>query len=554
MYSTKWNVVASSATYTPGTNITLSVSGSAPFRGILLIPTAGTIPSPVPLSYRVLVCTANNALTHSDADDKGPAVSFTFVPPAAGTGSVTITAIVYGSRDGAKVCDYFGKEIVLTEAPRPTPRPTPGPTTVPGTPRPSPAPTPTTTRAPSPATPPTTPTTPRPTPTGVGPTTAPTPAPSPPPSPAPSPTPAPVFMGDVVVLARHGAMRVTKIDPGDEFSAQSFSESALAPAFGPIGFGYDPAAFNATKFGGSFTVGTTDLFIRSTVTLSQAQYDQMQGAILKVAVDDSADLWVRGVVIDTSASMGKQLVASYFTQTFTLPKDKFAVGPNIIAAHVVNLATTDKMLYDLEVVLVFPRPGTTAPTVPGQSTTAEGSLAPGAVCAPGTSGCVCKLMNKCDASEATCDDGICLIRGCVKGEAGCPCLADNTCIGVGRECRNGHCVFPNSCPMPGLEAGCQCTPAGACVGTSASPLKCVVASDICLNVRQYTCNPGDHGCWCKNDGTCATDDSICVDKGFGRKSCVFKVLSAPPVDVTVAASTVYMSALALLAAVAVLIH
>jgi hypothetical protein len=187
-----------------------------PFKGILLIPTAGSIPSPAPLNYRVLVCSPGpNALTHSDSDDKGPAATFTFVPPAAGTGSVTITAIVYGGRDGAKVCDYFGKDIVLAEAARVTPRPSPGPTPAGATPRPTPAAT-ATTRAPSPATP-------RPTPPAGTPVTTPATTPStaaPTSTAAPSPTPAPVFMGDVVVLARHSAMRVTKIDPGEEFSAQ----------------------------------------------------------------------------------------------------------------------------------------------------------------------------------------------------------------------------------------------------------------------------------------------------------------------------------------------
>jgi hypothetical protein len=537
-YSTKWNVVVAPTTYTPGTNINIVVSGSIPFRGILVTASKGTIAVPGGGLYQRLGCTAPiSAVTHTDTTDKGAALTLTFTPPAAGSGTVTITSIIYGSRTGSpRVCDYFGKDFTLTEAGAVTPKPTttappvtPKPVAV--TPKPATAPPVT----PKPATAP--PVTPKP----VGPTSAPPTTPSTAPTTTAGPattTATPVFMGDIVVLPRHSTLRVTKIDPGDEFSAQSFSESALAPAFGPVGFGYNVADFNVSKFGGSFTEGTTDLFIRSTVTLSQAQFDQMQGAILKVAVDDAADLWVRGEVIDTSASAMKSLTASYFTQTFNLPKSKFAVGPNIIAAHVVNLVTPTTMLYDLEVVLVFPRPGTTPPTTVGNGPVGgspAGTLAPGAACTPGASGCVCKLMNKCDVTEATCDDGICLVRGCVKGEAGCPCLADSTCIGVGRECRGGQCVFPSQCPMPGLEPGCQCTAAGACVGTSASPLKCLMASDVCLQVRQYTCNAGEPGCWCKSDQTCASDDTICVDKGFGRKNCVFKVLMSA--DVTAASTT-----------------
>lgn len=522
--------------YTPGTNVNIVISGSVPFRGIVVTASKGTINVPAGGAYQRLGCTAPiSGITHTDTSDKGAAVTISFTPPAVGGGTVTITAIVYGSRSATnpRVCDYFGKDFTLTEngAVTTTPKPTtvtPKPTTV--TPKPTTAPPVTPKPAPAP------PVTPKP----PGPTVAPTTPPSTAPSTAsptspPTTTATPVFMGDIVVLPRHSAMRVTKIDPGDEFSAQSFSESALAPAFGPVGFGYNVADFNVSKFGGSFTEGTTDLFIRSTVTLSQAQFDQMQGAILKVAVDDAADLWVRGEVIDTSASSMKSLTASYFTQTFTLGKDKFAVGPNIIAAHVVNLVTPTTMLYDLEVVLVFPRPGTTGPTTMGGPVSIPPTLAPGAACTPGTSGCVCQLMNKCDVTEATCDDGICLVRGCVKGEAGCPCLPDNTCIGVGRECRGGQCVFPGQCPMPGLEPGCQCTAAAACVGTSASPLKCLEASDVCLQVRQYTCVAGDPGCWCKSDQTCSSDDTICVDKGFGRKNCVYKVLMST--DVTAASTT-----------------
>jgi hypothetical protein len=64
---------------------------------------------------------------------------------------------------------------------------------------------------------------------------------------------------------------------------------------------------------------------------------------------------------------------------------------------------------------------------------------------------------------------------------------------------------------------------GACVGA----LYCIVPPNVCVNVRQYTCNPGDDGCWCKSDGSCSSDGTRCVDKGFGRKSCVYAVQPTP---------------------------
>lgn len=152
------------------------------------------------------------------------------------------------------------------------------------------------------------------------------------------------------------------------------------------------------------------------------------------------------------------------------------------------------------------------PTVPSPSPGPVGA------CSPGASGCACK-QGQCDTTDATCVGGSCLVLGCVVGEVGCPCLSDNTCLGD-LACRNNKCVFANPCAAPG-NLGCQCTSTRTC--SAGSGASCDATSRVCLNMRQFTCNVGDFGCWCRADGTCAGANAECVEVNRqGRKSCVFK--------------------------------
>lgn len=88
------------ATYQGGTPTTVTLTGTTPFKGLLLFATgdggrAGTWQFPA--GYRgVIDCFGSdtNTLTHSSAASKAPPVAFTWNAPPVGTGTVTFRATI----------------------------------------------------------------------------------------------------------------------------------------------------------------------------------------------------------------------------------------------------------------------------------------------------------------------------------------------------------------------------------------------------------------------------------------------------------------------------
>lgn len=88
------------ATYQGGTPTTVTLTGTTPFKGLLLFATgaggrAGTWQFPA--GYRgVINCFGSdtNTLTHSSAASRAPPVAFTWSAPPVGTGTVTFRATI----------------------------------------------------------------------------------------------------------------------------------------------------------------------------------------------------------------------------------------------------------------------------------------------------------------------------------------------------------------------------------------------------------------------------------------------------------------------------
>lgn len=88
------------ATYQGGTPTTVTLTGTTPFKGLLLFATgdggrAGTWQFPA--GYRgVIDCFGSdtNTLTHSSAASRAPPVAFTWSAPPVGTGTVTFRATI----------------------------------------------------------------------------------------------------------------------------------------------------------------------------------------------------------------------------------------------------------------------------------------------------------------------------------------------------------------------------------------------------------------------------------------------------------------------------
>jgi hypothetical protein len=324
--ATKWKLTLSSSTsYSPDSLLELRFSGSADFTGLLVVVDHGSFPyAMLPKYLKPGLCAPLASVTHVDADPKAANFTLSWLAPPPGAGQIRFVAMVFGSRSG-KNCDYYGADLVLSEGPA-TPRPTPPPT-------PPPAPTPPTTATPRPA------------------------------STAPIPTPPtrPVLTGDVVIYPRHSVLRLVTYDPGDLWDRLSFVDMHWRPATAPIGFGYPVADFNTTAFGASLRAPLADVFVRTHFELLAEQVAAVKSAVLKLAVDDSADIIVNELVLDTSASLSKVFTAKYWTQTIDVPISALRVGDNLIAAHIVNIETTSTLLFDLELVLSYDATTTSTP-------------------------------------------------------------------------------------------------------------------------------------------------------------------------------------------------
>ncbi len=116
-----YSLTATAASWVAGTPVTLSLRGNAAWTGILIVGyKAGTatqvgtwVLSP---GYKLVSATLRPAaLTQSTASSKGPNVGFSWMPPAAGTGSVEFRALVVQSVDVTYLLD-----VALTLAERGT--------------------------------------------------------------------------------------------------------------------------------------------------------------------------------------------------------------------------------------------------------------------------------------------------------------------------------------------------------------------------------------------------------------------------------------------------
>jgi hypothetical protein len=274
------------------------------------------------------------SVTHGDGDAKAANFTLSWLAPPPGAGSIRFVAMVFGSRSGRN-CDYYGTDVVLTEGPA-TPRPTPMPT-------PTPPPTPPTTATPRPA------------------------------STAPIPTPPtrPVITGSVVAFARHSLVRLVTYDPGDLWDRISFEDMHWRPAVAPIGFGYPVADFGVTAFGATLRAPLQDVFVRAHFDIAAEQIAAVKSAVMRLAVDDAADIIFNEAVLDASASQSKVMQARYWSQEITIPVSALKAGDNLIAAHIANYETTNSLLFDVEVVLRFDgsSSSTTTAVVVGQTTT-----------------------------------------------------------------------------------------------------------------------------------------------------------------------------------------
>ncbi len=335
--SNKWSMTLP-ATYSPGGTLTLRFTGTADWTGLLVVVEKGAFEfAALPSFVRPGLCAPMASVTHSDASAKSPSFSLTWTAPPVGSGPVRFVAMVFGSRSG-RTCDYYGADVVLTEGAA-TPRPP--------TPPPVPTPPPKTTTVPV----------------------------------TPAPTPE-VLTGQVTLIKRGtGSARLLQRDPGDEWDRIAYDDFFWRPTRMPFGFGYTGSV--------SLTGGTTliapisDAFARIKFPLSATQLAAVKFVLIKIAVDDSADVVVNEKVMATDASLDKAYspsVDNYFTEIITVPKSSLVADDNLVAVHVINLKSPTTMLFDVEVVLSFTdapvgatsNGGSPAPTVAGQSSASTG--------------------------------------------------------------------------------------------------------------------------------------------------------------------------------------
>jgi hypothetical protein len=170
-----------------------------------------------------------------------------------------------------------------------------------------------------------------------------------------TPVPTPAFKGDVIGFARNSQVRLIRGDPGaDDWFAEAFGESAWQSVLCPIGLGYNLADFNVSRgFGGTLPTRIPEFYVRARLVLTPIQYSALNGIIVRIAADDSADLLVRGVVFASEAAQGKVNVAKYWNHEYHLPKSMLALGSNVIGAHVINKQTPDTTFFDMEILLSF---------------------------------------------------------------------------------------------------------------------------------------------------------------------------------------------------------
>ena len=111
-----FSLSSTSTTWTAGTSVTISVAGTGKYEGIILLGFAGTTKvgtwSPLPAGHK-LVSGVTNAVTQTTNAFKGPSVAFTWVPPAAGTGTVVFKMMLVVSITASY---YVDNALTLVEA------------------------------------------------------------------------------------------------------------------------------------------------------------------------------------------------------------------------------------------------------------------------------------------------------------------------------------------------------------------------------------------------------------------------------------------------------
>ena len=104
-------MTTATASWVAGAPVTISLRGNAAWTGILIVGyKAGTVTQVgtwrVSPGYKLVSATARPAaLTQTTASSKGPDVDFSWMPPAAGTGSVEFRALVVESVDATYLLD-----------------------------------------------------------------------------------------------------------------------------------------------------------------------------------------------------------------------------------------------------------------------------------------------------------------------------------------------------------------------------------------------------------------------------------------------------------------
>jgi hypothetical protein len=107
----------------------IKMTGTKPFKGLVLRASAGALINPVPASsFGLLACTGESAITHANPTAKMAGdFSVTWTAPA--SGMVTFTGIIVGSRPNQTACDYGAHAVTIGVAPPPTTTTAPPPPT-----------------------------------------------------------------------------------------------------------------------------------------------------------------------------------------------------------------------------------------------------------------------------------------------------------------------------------------------------------------------------------------------------------------------------------------
>lgn len=123
----------------------------------------------------------------------------------------------------------------------------------------------------------------------------------------------------------------------------------------------------------------------------------------------------------------------------------------------------------------------------GEQLTCENNVCTSS-CAPGSTGCACKMGKDCDADTDTCVDGFCKPGGCIAGTENCECILGGCDPGL--TCQNNTICINNTGKKGGACKNDNTCDTGLRCDRSVLPAQCVL------------CDLGSQGCACKSDDTC----------------------------------------------------